>query len=174
MQQVATGGSWALHRRSSSTFTSNGNTVLLIRREGGRETMLREDTARCKPCSFPCLCCPVSVQKDKFSGHSDFPFGDGAISKQTRGPLLGASFTPPGIGSIASMLQIASQWFCSCYARLSHRAKALTGEATREYCSSRMEKRDLSLRFQHASEMQSVPLASPWRQAALSEMAMQK
>lgn len=114
------------------------------------------------------------MQKDKFSGHSDFPFGDGAISKQTRGPLLGASFTPPGIGSIASMLQIASQWFCSCYARLSHRAKALTGEATREYCSSRMEKRDLSLRFQHASEMQSVPLASPWRQAALSEMAMQK
>lgn len=88
-----------------------------------------EDAASCKPCSFPCLCCPVSVQKDQFSGHGDFPFGHRAINKQTRGSLQGASFAPPGISSVASVLPIATQRFCSCYAQLSRRAKALTGEA---------------------------------------------
>ena len=124
------GDTGVLHHRSSSTFTSNGSAALRSRREGGREAVLQgEDAAGCKPCYFPCLCCPASVQRDKFPGPGDFPFGDGAINKQTRGSLLGASFAPPGIGSVASMLQIATQGVLLALRSAESQGKGINGRS---------------------------------------------
>lgn len=85
---------------------------------------------------------------DKSSACSDFPFGDGELSEQTRGSLQGASFAPPGISPVAS-------------ARLSRRAKRgkLPGNAVPGDAGA-------------GSEMPYVGVASPQRGAALSHMDM--
>lgn len=77
MQQVATGGTWALHRRSSSTFTSNGNTVLLIR---------REDTLAASPAPFRAFAVLSLCKKTNSQATAIFPLGMGQLVSRQGGP----------------------------------------------------------------------------------------